>query len=227
MRGSIFGFLIFIFYASNTFGQGERLLVWESGAFVTYQPFKSWKFNSSIVQRTSTFSSPEGNTNEFSYLEINQMVSRKLNPWISTALGYKFRSNDPVDELSSFEHRITEQLGWVHLERRARLVSRLRVEQRIADDSFAQRQRYRISIDMPLSGEKLDPKEFYLVFSNEILYQIEWSDRNSWSDRIGGTLGYLLSQSLRLEVNFIHRIEDFNFAPEGTPFIHTNLLIKL
>jgi len=212
--------------ALSGYSQGERLAVWESGIFVSYQSFKSWKLNTSIVQRTTSFSEDENENLQFSYLEINQIINRKINPWINVALGYKYRSNYPVDELTFFEHRITQQLGWTHFEQRARLVSRFRVEQRISNEDFAQRHRYRLSLDLPLSGEKLDPKEFYLSVSNEILWQVGQNE-SEWSDRIGASIGYVLSKSARLELSFIHRMEDFTNTTDHTPFLHTNLLISL
>ena len=128
--------------------------------------------------------------------------------------------------MSTYEHRISEQLGWTHFQRRARIVSRLMIEQRIYDFGFAQRHRYRTSLDLPLSGEKLDPHEFYLLLSNELLWQVEKEVRDSWADRIGVSLGYLLSAKSRVEVSYIQRLEDFNNALDSTPFFNTHFLFS-
>ncbi|MFT4833994.1 MAG: hypothetical protein ACI8WP_000751 [Flavobacteriaceae bacterium] len=222
---------IFIFLIVCTMllvnGQGNRLLVLETGAFVTYQPLKSWNFNTSIVQRTSHLEALNKKSWQFSYFEINQLFNRKINPSLSAALGYKYRSNDPVEQLDIYEHRITEQLVWTHFERKWRLVSRLRLEQRFFQDDFAQRLRYRTSLDIPLSGEKLDPGEFYLVVSNELLLQVEKGSHEEWSDRIGGSLGFVFSKSLRLEASFIHRFERLTTEFSDVSFVHTNVLIRL
>ncbi len=207
--------------------QGKRLVVWEAGTFVTYQPLRSWNFNTSIVQRTSHLEAENDKYWQLSYLELNQFFNRKINPKFNAALGYKYRSNYPVDELNIYEHRFTEQLSCTHFERKWRLVSRLRLEQRFFQDDFAQRLRCRTSLDIPLSGEKLDPGEFYLVISNELLLQVEKGTNEEWSDRIGGSLGFVFSESLRLETNFIHRFEGLTTNYSDVPFVHTNVLIRL
>lgn len=222
MKKPITVVLLFSLFSSQ--GQ-ERKSVFENNFAINYK-LKSWRLNSSIASRTLWVEENETTRSQAGFLEINQFGTRSLSPKISFSLGYKLRSVHPVSRLSSNEHRITAQVAWRHLERRARLVSRLRLEQRFRNQ-FAHRYRYRLSFDLPLSGLKLDAREFYFIFANEVLLQLSPGETNDWQNRVTAGVGYLLSRSIKFQVDLTSRFENIQEEVTMVPFIHTNLIFTL
>lgn len=226
MRGSFIIIFFFVITAS-TVAQESRRLVWEGGVAIDYELIKGFRFNSSLMQRTAFLENNEGNFTELSFLEINHFITRKLNPIMNVSLGYKYRNNEPVDQLDVFEHRFTEQLAYTHLDRRLRLVSRVRLEQRIRSTNYANRYRYRLSFDAPLRGEKIDPGEFFIVGSSELLYEDLKGGSNTWENRLSGSLGYVISENIKADFTLTLRLEDINIKTEEVLFLNTGIIIRL
>ncbi|MEQ8549746.1 MAG: DUF2490 domain-containing protein [Cyclobacteriaceae bacterium] len=223
----LFILTILTFLLLKVCAQERRRMVWEGGVAVDYTIIKNISFNTSLAQRTSFLEDGEGQFTELSFLEFNQFVTKKVHPLLKLSLGYKFRTVEPVEDFDFFEHRITEQAAWTHFERRFRLVSRLRLEQRIRSSTFAHRYRYRLSTDFPLSGDKIDAQEFFLVLSSELLLEIVEKEPNTLENRLSGSLGYAISEKVKADLNFTCRIEDINLDAEVILFITTGLNIKL
>jgi hypothetical protein len=220
-------FLSFSFLAIGVLAQESRRLVWEGSAAIDYELIKNFRFNTSIAQRTSFLEDSEGNLTEFSFLEFNQFLTKKISPTWKVSVGYKYRMVDPIEELDVFEHRLTQQAAFTHIDKRFRLVSRVRLEQRMRSSSFAHRYRYRLSTDFPLSGEKIDAREFFLVFSSEALFEAVSGGLNTWENRLSASLGYAVSNNIKADLTVTYRIEDINLEFETILFISTGLNIKL
>ncbi len=207
--------------------QEKRRLVWEGGASFNYQLFKNWRMNTSIFQRTSFLEENEIKKTELSFFEVNQFFTRGINYASKVSLGYKFRSESPVDDLSIYEHRLTQQFAYTHFSRKTRVVSRAMAEQRIKTESFAHRYRYRISVDMPLSGERIDDKELYFVASNEILFEAINVEENSWENRISTSLGFKISMKTKIELSTIYRLENLTRSIESVLFLNSRAIIRI
>ncbi len=203
----------------------ERKSALENNFAINYK-WKSWKLNSSIASRTQWVEEDELNESQAAFLEFNQFGTRSISPKISLSLGYKFRSVRPVSNLSQNEHRLTTQLAWKHVEKRARLTSRLRLEQRFKEQ-FAHRYRYRLSFDLPLSGQKLDTKEFYFILANELVLELSNGEMNDWQDRFTTGVGYLFSHSTKLQVDLTNRFENLHEEVVIVPFFNTNLIFTV
>lgn len=219
--------MILSFALLKVCAQDRRRMVWEGGVAVDYTIIKNISFNTSLAQRSSFLEDAEGNFTELSFLEFNHFFTKKVNPALKLSLGYKFRTVEPVEDFEFFEHRLTQQAALTHFERRFRLVSRLRLEQRIRSSTFAHRYRYRLSTDFPLSGEKIDAQEFFLVLSSELLLEIVEEESNTLENRLSGSLGYAISEKIKADLNFTCRIEDINLDVVVVLFVTTGLNIKL
>ena len=184
---------------------------------------ESWKFNTSFGHRAVREKINESTGNRLAFLEINQFVTRKVNSRLSVSLGYKYRDLNSAE--GEVEHRLTQQAAYTHRTEHVRLVSRLRIEQRFRDE-FAHRYRYRFSLDVPLSGLKLDVNEFYLVVSNELIYQQSRQSENI-DNRFSAGSGYVFSQSIKLQLDLTHRMEELNSDVEHIPFLTTSLIINV
>lgn len=205
--------------------------VWEGGAALNYKVTDNWSFNTSIGKR-SVWSTVETNADEdfsgeLTFLEINHFATYRFNPSLKASAGYKYRWRDPTEGFGEYEHRFTQQVAYTHFKEIVRLVSRLRLEQRIRNESFAMRYRYRLSADLPLSGQTLDAREFYLVGSNEILFEAVDVEEDTWESRTSASIGYLFDPNFKLEISFTYRLENFTGSIEDFLFINTGVFINL
>ena len=228
---SLISFLVLLGAGTEVLAQKQTRFVWESTAALNYKVAENWTFNTSLAKR-SIWSTVGPNrdqrlTGDLSFVEVNHFATYRVNTAIGVSAGYKYRWRAPFEALREYEHRLTQQFAYKHITKVVRLVSRLRAEQRIGSDSFAHRYRYRLSADMPLSGETLNAQEFYLVASNEILYEAVNVEVNTWENRMSGSIGFLLSPDLKVEMNLTYRLEDISRTVQDFVFIHTNLFINL
>jgi hypothetical protein len=139
-------------------------------------------------------------------LDFSGVLSYDSGPNLNLAGGFLYRFVDPFSGNPTNEIRPWQQITLISRVQKFRIRNRLRMEQRWRESSstgefaFDVRLRYRLSADFPLSGERLDDKEFYLNFSNEVLV-MPTIDRPLffWDYRIYGGLGYRFSDRDRLE----------------------------
>lgn len=193
---------------------------WESNAAFNYN-LGSWKMNTSVGHRTITREVEGSRSTQMTFAEINQFVTRKVSPKISLSVGYKYRD---LNGSSIAENRLTQQVAYTHQNNSVRLLSRLRAEQRFRD-TFAHRYRYRFSVDFPLNGEKLDTREFYLVSSNEVLFESTQGE-NTLDNRLSIGTGYVISNACKVQVDFTQRFEDLNSSLSQISFITTSLILR-
>lgn len=85
------------------------------------------------------------------------------------------------------EYRMMEQYSFSFSLLKYNIDNRIRTEQRIHDDKYRNRWRYRLSIDFPLVSPELNPKAPYVVVSDELLYNF-----NAWNQDLENrlTLGF-------------------------------------
>lgn len=205
--------------------------VWEATTAVNYMLNNDWSMNTSIATRTSwpggSRQGEEGAGGSLTFAEINHFVTYRINPVFKVSLGYKHRRLAPIEATGLYEHRTTQQVAILHTTRVIRLASRLRSEQRFDNQSFRQRLRYRLSVDFPLSGESLDHREFYLMASDEVTYEIRIDSPNPWGNRLSTGIGYLFGEITKLQLGLTYRSENFTRQTVSRLFLESALFINL
>jgi hypothetical protein len=139
-------------------------------------------------------------------LDFSGVLSYDSGPNLNLAGGFLYRFRDPFSGNPTNEIRPWQQITFINRLQKFRLRNRFRMEQRWRESSstgefaFDIRLRYRLSVDFPLSGERLDDKEFYLNLSNAVLV-MPTLDRPLffWDYRVYAGLGYRFSDRQRLE----------------------------
>lgn len=227
MRSICLIFLLLI--ATTALAQDEDLFFWEAETALDYDVADNWSFNTSVGKRSRWYEQVETGETEvqLAFVEINQFATYQLNPDVKLSAGYKYRWREPNDEKGLYEHRLTQQISYRHSSEAVRLSSRIRLEQRIRTNNFAQRYRYRLAADFPLSGESIDVNEFYLAFTNEVLLELVKDEMNVWDNRASGTIGYVLNKNLKLQATFTHRWEDIGRENEERIFVATGAYFSL
>lgn len=136
----------------------------------------------------------------YNLVDVSSILSFKTNLNQSFNLGYIFRLKD-----GDAIHRLFQHYNFVNNFTSLKLGHRFAFEQFFqVGEKVDYRVRYRISLEKPLNGERVDVKEFYLKLGNEYLY-----DFVSPEIRLTPYLGYRVSEKDRLEFGVDYRLSDF------------------
>lgn len=108
------------------------------------------------------------------------------------------------------------------------MAHRVMTDQTFAKNSKPElRLRYRISSEIPLEGQSLDVKEFYLKINNEYLNSWQ-SDDYDMEIRGVALLGYSISQANDLEIGIDYRLNSFiNGDPRNRIWLSINIFHSL
>lgn len=106
-------------------------------------------------------------------------------------------------------HRSFQQLNIVQKYPAFRMAHRIATDQTFEDKGAPEfRLRYRLSSEIPLNGNTLDPKEFFLKVSNEYLNGVK---ENEYDLEIRGLgfLGYAINEKSKIELGLDYRLDSF------------------
>ena len=110
------------------------------------------------------------------HVELQGGLAQDFTTDLSGTASLTFRVREPFEGDITTEIRPTQQVTWATNWRKYRLRQRLRADERFRQSEpngsydFDLRLRYRLSLDFPLEGDRLDEKEFYLNTNAEFLY---------------------------------------------------------
>jgi hypothetical protein len=135
-------------------------------------------------------------------IDVSSILSLKTNLNQSFNFGYIIRFRNAEKIYRTFQH-----YNFVSQFSSLKLAHRFAFEQFYQSDKQTTfRTRYRVSMEKPLNGERLDIKEFYLKFSNEYLYDFE---RKDLEIRGSPNLGFKASKKDKIEVGLDYRLSNF------------------
>jgi len=159
-------------------------------------------------------------------IQISHFSALKLDLKHSIALGIMYRNRGAFED-SSNEIRLTQQFNRKSLFKTLRFGHRFRSEQRFYEDFTAFRFRYRLALDMPLQGLKLDVGETYFVLSNEGLLTNSKIHKPEIEYRLSPSIGILLSEDLNIEFGLELRLDRLNIKTENSLFFNTSVELKI
>ncbi len=172
------------------------------------------------------------------------VLNLDLAPGITFDLGTKWnmaaafvaRRRNPFSGKAGTELRPWQQATYILRLGKYRLRNRLRAEQRFVqkerggDFQLNHRFRYRISVDFPLNGDRLDDKEFYFNGSAEWLFTLPREQFFFYRNQRGSaSLGYQFNKKNRLETGIELRSQNINEVGDvgQTWFLRTTFVKKL
>lgn len=209
MRGLVL-FLFLSLVGSSLFAQENK--VFFTGIFpeisltkkISQQNKLNFKVENQEVifdNRDSDFQNPQ-----FTHYRTDVMLflDRSIRPGVSVALGVFHRFQDNEDG-----NRIIQQLAVLQRMRSLRINHRMRTDQTFTKNNDLEvRFRYRFSLEVPLEGAEVDPKEFYMVFSNEPIFSYQ-GDEFEIENRAVISLGKLINSQEKLEWAVDYRTDGF------------------
>lgn len=141
--------------------------------------------------------------NKYDGTDIQLFITRRLGPFSRLALGYQY-GHDPAKPAS---HRIIQQYSIIRRPRSVAFVHRLRADQTFYKTDPARfRLRYRLSTEIPLQGQSLDPREFYLLASDEIIASAQ-NKKYRAENRFVFMAGFMFNGNHKLQVGIDYRSE--------------------
>jgi len=205
IKGLIFSLFIIPFIGQ---AQNKPSVRWEPGVSLTKKIDSRWSYNLSFSGRQRFTNYGEGEKNfKTDRWEIKSFGTYTLFGGKKASIGYMYRTVDPFEPESGWEHRITQQFAFITHFGGFRLGNKFRVEQRIRSNDYLTRIRYAISNDFPLQGESLDPKEFYLIGGNELVYAFN-SLGDELENRFSLGIGRLIQGGQKIQFSVVSRNSD-------------------
>ncbi|MEQ8705856.1 MAG: DUF2490 domain-containing protein [Phaeodactylibacter sp.] len=137
----------------------------------------------------------------WSQLYVQGGLAYDLNSNWKLGATYRLSRRGSLDEVPNTENRFAQQISTSQRLRKYRLRERLLLEQRIFPKETRHRWRFRLALDYPLNGERLDQGEWYL--NHQVALLSEPFETDAWTGRehrlYTGT-GTLLPTGSRLEI---------------------------
>jgi hypothetical protein len=143
---------------------------------------------------------------KYDYLlsDLSLAVSKKVGARTSIAFGYLIRIED-----ESITNRLIQQISIVRRYPSISLAHRFSADQSFERGNSPEfRFRYRISTEIPLSGQTLDPKEFFIKLNNEYLNSFQ-SKEYDLEVRGAFFVGYAFTPATKLELGIDYRADSF------------------
>lgn len=182
---------------------------WQPELSLTWQPRQRWQVNLKVVTYHGLAERESGSLRgalSTAHLEWALTGTYRLLGGSSLSLSYAFRLRAPFDASAHIEDRITWQYALIQRAGKYRIGHRFRAEQRFRPGTLIHRWRYRLSLDFPLNGEKIDNGELYFKSSEEVLWSLRDGRPPEGENRLGGGLGWKISEGTKIELLIDYRL---------------------
>lgn len=208
MQKSLLLFILGIFLTLGVYAQGS----YEIGAIPEFnfggKFSKVWGMDVEFAPRFEAISGDfKGNSETdiyFGLLDVTTVVNRTVGVDSKIGLGYlaRFQENRVV-------HRFIQQYSFTNPYYGFRLGHRFRIDETFRPNAdFEFRARYRLSSDISLNGEFIDPGEVYVKLGNEYVGSFQ-GDETDLEIRLVPSLGYYVNDDNKVELGIDYRISSF------------------
>jgi len=169
---------------------------------------KDWDVNFKYESRHFVFENNSLESSNFKYeyslSDISALVARKAGLNSKFVLGFLTRI-----EPDAVSYRTIQQFIFQTKIESFRVAHRIATDQTFSSNEATEfRLRYRVSAEIPLSGQKLDVKEFYFKFNTEVLNSIQ-DNVYDLEFRIVPNIGYVINGQQKIELGLDNRFESF------------------
>ncbi|MBE0638039.1 MAG: DUF2490 domain-containing protein [Bacteroidales bacterium] len=202
--------MIFMIYGLNGFVQDRFRAGILPKINVSAKISGDLKLTGNIESRNLLYDNPGNGEGKFDYKiqVVDAAVYLSLKTHLNHSLtgGYLYRSRE--DQIF---HRFIQQYSIVNNLDAFRLGHRFASDQTLdPDGNWEIRARYRITAEKPLSGDNVDPKEFYFKASNEYLGEFE-NNETGLEIRLVALIGYEVDKQNKVEIGPDFRMSDITY----------------
>jgi hypothetical protein len=205
----IFILFVFLFAVISLKSQQENYY-WEPKFSVDKKITELWRAQGSVAFRQLIENDPV----VLQKMESAVSLDRSLFNASKIGVGYLFGSDDLFRPEVENEHRFMQQYAFYIKFLKYRIANRIRTEQRIYEDSYKNRFRYRLSIDFPINGDKLNVNEAFLIASNEVLMNTIAKDQD-FENRLGAGIGWKLEKINKIQLQLQYRYTKIGLPSES------------
>ncbi|MDN3690757.1 DUF2490 domain-containing protein [Cyclobacterium jeungdonense] len=167
------------------------------------------KLTGKIESQHGMATMPEGSEASWGYRHVQTdfqaFAGTSLNPYVSLTGGYQYR----LDGDNEDSHRAIQQISFLQRKDSYRIGHRIRADETFAvNEAIEYRLRYRLSFEIPLEGQSLDPGEVYLVVSDEPIFSYQ-DGETGFENRFAAALGHLSLQKQKFQAGIDYRTDRF------------------
>lgn len=174
---------------------------------------QNWKFTGKIESQHRAFLDDSQYDKSFRYdfdrTDLQFFAARNLTTRSKIAVGYQYRLNG----FGQNSHRTIQQIGWLSNFRLYRLGHRVRTDQTFLEEGISWRLRYRLSSDIALKGQQLDPGEKYLIVSEELISEL-YDNEFVLENRFVVGLGWYFLNKHKFETSIDYRMDPIVDSPQ-------------
>lgn len=160
-------------------------------------------------------------------VEISQNTSYEVGFYSKVSFGITYRWRNTFNANRQDETLLIGQYAYSKKFNRLKIAHRFQSQVRLRENLTINRNRYRFSVELPLSGRKVDLKEFFLVGSTEALWSIAEKIKPEVGQRFSAELGYKLADNLQAMMGTQVRFDNYNQGVSRSIFFNTGLVISL
>ena len=207
----------------------SKPFVWQPEVDVNYQYNPDWNFNLGMSYRSVvdlSLGDFQGEINS-NHIQWDVMANYRTGFISHLGIGSMYRINQIAGSNVRNEFRLTEAYSVDISLGRLNLGNRFQADQRFRFDFNIFRFRYQLSLDFPWNGDRVDPGEFYSIFSTESLFSTSSAFGPLWDQRFTGVVGYELSESWKLQMTFEFRAEGYNVGLIQRYFLYTRVVYSI
>lgn len=186
--------LIYLFLLLNLSSQSYSPFGLLPNININYKMKKDWDLTlkaESYLYQTNVFN--------IHRLDLWFAVSKKISHQSKLRIGYQVLLD------SRQRTRFNQQYNYVKKHNKLKLAHRLSTDQTFWKNNVSFRLRYRLAQELPLNGENLDSKEFFLKFSQELIGIMETSGLGS-ELRTGFYIGRKTNDKNKFEIGLDYRL---------------------
>ena len=186
-----------------------------------------WSLNAKLESRKLFRKGEIGgdSDNDYEYIltDLSVIAAKKVGLNSRIAGGYLVRFED-----GGLSHRLIQQYVIVQKLSRWRLAHRISSDQTFSETEEPEfRFRYRITSEIPLNGETVDPTEFYIKLNNEYVNSFQ-ANEYDLEIRLVSLFGYDISENLKMETGLDYRVNSFlNHTTRHSYWMTFNVFIDI
>ncbi len=202
----IFG-LIFFLISSLVKAQSNFAIFTEPDISINIEQPNRWSFNFGIANRDLVYFKNEVQF-KGRFLELSHFTSYEVGFYGKVSLGLRYRFNELFEYSSKDEIRLTQQYSRSRKYNAIKVAHRFRFEQRFRDITVY-RTRYQFSIELPLSGERVDQKEYFLGMNTEALLSLTSKAKPAYGQRFGVSIGKEIAKGTKADIGTEYRLSNY------------------
>jgi len=200
-------FIIFI-NSKNIFAQTQTRAGFIPSINYNHKIDKVWEVNFKFESRHFVFDNTTSQSDDFEYRyslsDVSALVGRKVGLNSKVVLGILTRI-----EPDALSYRTIQQFIFQTKINNFRVAHRIATDQTFSSNESTEfRLRYRLSAEIPLSGLKVDAKEFYFKFNTEALNGIQ-DNEYDLELRVVPNIGFVINEQHKIELGLDNRFVSF------------------